>query len=99
MQAGKELETFPLRMETLMSEKETALASLQKEVEDVDAEIRELNFSQEKLDALRKECTGLKVYTEKLKEIERCEGESALIQAQMDMCSLIQQRQKNASRS
>lgn len=88
VQAGKELETFPLRMETLMSEKETALASLQKEVEDVDAEIRELNFSQEKLDALRKECTGLKVYTEKLKEIERCEGESALIQAQMDHVQL-----------
>lgn len=83
VQAGKDLETFPLRMEALMSEKEEALASLQKEVEAVDAEIRELNFSQEKLDALRKECAGLKVYTEKLKEIERCEGEAALIQAQI----------------
>lgn len=88
VQAGKELETFPLRMETLMSEKETALAGLQKEVEAVDTEIRTLNFSQEKLDALRKECAGLKVYTEKLKEIERCEGEAALIQAQMDHVQL-----------
>lgn len=88
VQAGKELETFPARMETLMSEKEMALASLQKEVETVESEIRILNFSQEKLDALRKECAGLKVYTEKLKEIERCEGEAALIQTQMDHVQL-----------
>lgn len=84
VQAGKELETFPSRIEALVSEKEDTLASLQKEVETVDAEIRELNFSQEKLDGLRKECEGLKTYTEKLKEIERCEGETALIRAQMD---------------
>ncbi len=84
VQAGKDLETFPSRMEALMSEKEDALASLQKEVEAVDVEIRELDFSQEKLDALRKECGGLKTYAEKLKEIERCEGEAALIRAQMD---------------
>lgn len=84
VQAGKELEAFPSKMETLMSEKEDTLASLQKEVEAVDAEIRELNFSQEKLDDLRKECEGLKTYTEKLKEIERCEGETALIRAKMD---------------
>lgn len=84
VQAGKELETFPLRMEALMSEKETALAGLQKEVETVDAEIRTLNFSQEKLDALRKECGGLKTYAEKLKEIERCEAETALIRTKMD---------------
>lgn len=84
VQAGKELETFPSRIGALVSEKVDTLASLQKEVEAVDAEIRELNFSQEKLDGLRKECEGLKTYTEKLKEIERCEGETALIRAQMD---------------
>ncbi len=88
VQAGRELEAFPSRMEALMSEKEDALASLQKEVEAVDAEIRELNFSQEKLDALRKECGGLKTYAEKLKEIERCEAETALIRAKMDNVQL-----------
>lgn len=84
LQAGKELEAFPSKLEALMSEKEDTLASLQKEVEAVDAEIRELNFSQEKLDALRKKCIGLKTYAEKLKEIERCEGETALIRAKID---------------
>ena len=88
VQAGRELEAFPSRMEALMSEKGDALASLQKEVEAVDAEIRELNFSQEKLDALRKECGGLKTYAEKLKEIERCEAETALIRAKMDNVQL-----------
>lgn len=88
VQAGRELETFPAKMEALKSEKEDALASLQKEVGAVDAEIRELNFSQEKLDALRKECGGLKTYAEKLKEIERCEAETALIRAKMDNMQL-----------
>lgn len=84
VQARTELESFPARLEDLSLEKVNMLAEMQKEVDAVDAEMKELDFSSEKLDALRKECASLKIYEDKLQEIKRCEREITLVRAQIE---------------
>ena len=86
--AKAELELYPKKLAALAAERDTALADLQKEVAAVDSEIRELDFSAEKLEALRKECADLKGYEDRMRELERQESEIALITAQIDNTQL-----------
>lgn len=88
VQAKADLETYSDKFAALNAEKESALEKLRKEVEDVESEITELNFSVDRLDALQKECAELKGYDNKLRELERQESEIALIKAQIDNTQL-----------
>lgn len=74
VQAKADLETYSDKFAALNAEKESALEKLRKEVEDVESEITELNFSVDRLDALQKECAELKGYDNKLRELERQES-------------------------
>ncbi len=57
-----------------------------------------MNFSEEKLDALRGECGSLEIYTGKLRELERRESQIALIKAQIEGIQLnIGNTEKNLS--
>lgn len=84
VQAKAELETYPEKFSALKEEKESALEKLRKEVEEVDSEIKLLDFSAEKLAALQKECAELEGYGDKLRELERQDAEIALIKARID---------------
>lgn len=53
LQAKAELALYPEKLKILAEERTKALESLEKDVEAAEAEIRELDFSEEKLDALR----------------------------------------------
>ncbi|MCI9591675.1 MAG: AAA family ATPase [Lachnospiraceae bacterium] len=98
LQAKAELALYPEKLKTLAEERTKALESLEKDVEAAEAEIRELNFSEEKLDALRGECGSLEIYTEKLRELERQESQIALIKARIEGIQLnIGNTEKNLS--
>ncbi len=98
LQAKAELALYPEKLKTLAEERTKALESLEKDVEAAEAEIRELNFSEEKLDALRGECGSLEIYTEKLRELERQESQIALIKARIEGIQLnISNTEKNLS--
>jgi len=96
--AKAEFELYPKKLKTLAEERDKALEILEKEVEVAEAEIQELNFSEEKLDALREECSCLEIYTEKLRELEHRESQIALIKARIEGIQLnIDNTEKNLS--
>lgn len=96
VKAKAEYELYPGKLEALAKEREGMLETLEKGVRAVDDEIRKLNFSEEKLDALRRECRSLEVYTEKLRELELQQSQIALIKSQIEgMQSNIGNAQKN----
>ena len=98
VQAKVEFELYPRKLKVLAEEREKVLETLTKEVEAVDVEIQELNFSEEKLEELMEECASLEIYTEKLKELERQESQIALIKAQIEGIQLnISNTEKNLS--
>lgn len=98
VKAKAEIKSYPEKLEALAREREKALELLGKEVEAVDAKIRELNFSEEKLDALRDECNSLEIYTKKLRELERQESQIALIKVRIEGIQLnIGNAEKNLS--
>lgn len=98
LRAKAELALYPEKLETLAEERTKALEALEKDVEAAEAEIRELNFSEEKLDVLRGECGSLEIYTEKLRELERRESQIALIKARIEGIQLnIGNTEKNLS--
>lgn len=84
VRAKKELEVYPAKLEALTEERERILADLTREVEAVDTEIKELGFSAEKLDTLRRQCGALEIYMEKQKSLERRESQIALIKARIE---------------
>ena len=84
VQAKAELKIYPEKLKALAEEREKSLGVLEKEVEAAEAEIQELNFSEDKLDALRRECGSLEIYPEKLRELERQESQNALIKARIE---------------
>lgn len=88
VQAKAELETYPDKFSALKAKKESTLSDVRKDVEAVDSEIKELDFSTDKLDTLQKECAELKGYEDKLRELERQESEIALIKTQIDNTQL-----------
>ena len=98
LQAKAEFELYPQKLEALAEERDKALEALEKEVEAVDIEIRKLNFSEEKLDALQGECGSLEIYMEKLKELEHWESQTALIKVRIEGIQLnIGNTKKNLS--
>lgn len=98
LQAKAEFELYPQKLEALAEERDKALEALEKEVEAVDIEIRKLNFSEEKLDALQGECSSLEIYMEKLKELEHWESQTALIKVRIEGIQLnIGNTEKNLS--
>lgn len=98
VQAKTELVSIPQKLEALAVDRENTLKVLREEVARADDEIRKLNFSEDTLEALQKECNDLQIYEDKLRELERQESEIALITAQMDNVRLnISRTQKKLS--
>lgn len=98
VRAKTEFELYPKKLETLAEERDKALKTLEEDVEAAETEIRELNFSEEKLDALRGECGSLEIYMEKLRELERQESQTALTKARIEGIQLnIGNTEKNLS--
>lgn len=96
VQAKADLESFPRKLEVLEEERETSLAELMKTVHEVEDEIRQLGFSEDQLERLGKECAALEIYVDKLRKLERQEGEIGLIKARIeDMRSNIAKAQKS----
>lgn len=96
VQAKADLESFPRKLEVLEKERETSLAELMKTVHEVEDEIRQLGFSEDQLERLGKECAALEIYVDKLRKLERQEGEIGLIKARIeDMRSNIAKAQKS----
>lgn len=99
VKAKAELELHPGKLEALAEERKGVLEALEKEVESMDAEIQGLNFSEEKLNALQRECGSLEVYTEKLRKLELRESQIALIKAKIEgMRENISNAEKNLSK-
>ena len=96
--AKAELESYPGKLEALAGERERILAEMEGEVETADKEIHELDFSEKRLDDLRRECRELEVYTEKLRSLEQQESQTAVIKAKMEGIQInISNAEKNPS--